>query len=62
MPAWNEGGRDECYERLEITMSYEELWHQLSVESRKLIEDAGFVLVPKSWRDRVLLGPGSSLP
>jgi hypothetical protein len=36
-----------------LTMTYDELWNKLSPESKHLIESAGFVLVPRKWREEV---------
>jgi len=51
---WHEGGREDCLERGGITMSHDELLQSLPAGAADQIEAAGFVLVPKKWRDNVL--------
>ncbi len=53
MTAWNARGREVAFDRLEISMSHEELVNSLPREAVERIDLAGFVLVPKSWRERV---------
>lgn len=52
-PAWNEGGKEECFDRMQIAMTHDELSIALG-SSSKQIEDAGFVLVPRRWSDDAL--------
>lgn len=50
---WNGGGKEECLDYMAITMSHQELENLLG-ESAKIIANAGFVLVPRKWRDNAL--------
>lgn len=52
-PAWNEGGKDNFFDRMQIVMAHDELSAALGPAFKK-IEDAGFVLVPRRWRDDAL--------
>lgn len=54
MPAWNEGGKEESLDRFGVSMSHADLESALGTEVTKTIEDAGFVLVPRRWRDGTL--------
>jgi hypothetical protein len=49
---YNEGGKETILESREISMTHDELMAQLGPAFEK-ITAAGFVLVPKSWRDDV---------
>lgn len=53
MTAWDGGGKEECLERAGLTLTHDELVEQLGAGAR-LIEEAGFVLVPRTWRDVVM--------
>ena len=50
---WNNGGKQACYGRMEITMSNDELAEALGPAHQQIL-DAGFVLVPKKWREDVM--------
>ena len=49
---WNEDAKADALERGKITMSHDELEAALG-NGAKLIADAGFVLVPRVWREQV---------
>ena len=51
--AWNDGPKQECLERGGIAMSHDELAAELGASYQKIV-DAGFVLMPRKWRDDVL--------
>jgi hypothetical protein len=50
---WNNGGKQACLERMNITMTHDELAAALGSTYREII-DAGFVMVPKKWREDVM--------
>lgn len=50
---WNEGGKEDCLQRGNITMSHDDLLAQLPTGAADIIAAAGFVLVPKQWREEV---------
>lgn len=50
---WNEGGKEDCLEVGQITMTHDDLVLALGPLAAKTIEDAGFVLVPRKWRAEV---------
>ncbi len=49
---WNDGPKQECLTRGGITMSHDELAVMLGDAYQKII-DAGFVMVPRNWRQEV---------
>ena len=48
---WNEGGREDVLSKRGLTMTHDELEAQLGTASTALIAAAGFVLVPRQWRE-----------
>jgi hypothetical protein len=50
---WNEGGKEKHFDHAGITMTHDELVMELDGWHQKIV-DAGFVMVPKSWRDKVM--------
>jgi len=53
MPAWNEGGKEESLDRMEIQMTHDELLGAIGEAAAAKIAEAGFVLVPRKWREDV---------
>jgi hypothetical protein len=50
---WHEGGKEDFMGSHGLTMTHDELKKALGKRYR-VIEDAGFVLVPRQWREEVL--------
>lgn len=50
---WNNGGKQSCLARGNISMTHDEL-AKIIGSSYQTIVDAGFVMVPKQWRDDVM--------
>lgn len=53
MKSWNDGGKEDCFDRLEISVTHDELVASIGAVYHE-ITNAGFVLVPKRWRDDAL--------
>jgi hypothetical protein len=51
--AWANGGMQEVLAAIDITMTHDDLVAALGPAVFKTITDAGFVLVPREWRERV---------
>jgi hypothetical protein len=45
--------KEDIYDKININMSHDELITALGKEAWQKIVDAGFVLVPKQWRENV---------
>lgn len=52
-PAYHEGGKEVILGNMNITMSHDELVKELG-DAYKKITDAGFVMMPKKWREDVM--------
>jgi hypothetical protein len=50
---WNNGGKQECLARFGLAMTHDELAASIGLAYQK-INDAGFVLVPRGWREDVM--------
>jgi hypothetical protein len=50
-PPWSEGGKERCLHKMNIGMTHDELAEYLGDTVMRVIQDAGFVLVPKQWRE-----------
>jgi hypothetical protein len=50
---WSEGGKEESLDRMDITMTHDEL-ETLIGPAADAIRKAGFVIVPRKWRHRVI--------
>jgi hypothetical protein len=51
--AWDNGGMESVLAGGGIIMTHDDLVTALGPEASKKIADAGFVLVPREWRERV---------
>lgn len=51
---WNNGGKQACCESFGIAMTHDELARSIGDVHQRIL-DAGFVMVPKQWFDRVTL-------
>ena len=49
---WNEGGKELALDNMEITMSHDDLAKAMGNSYQKMI-DAGFVMMPRKWREDV---------
>lgn len=50
---WNEGGKESFLASRGMTMSHDELVSEIGAAAYQKITEAGFVLVPKRWKDDV---------
>ena len=58
MLPWHEGGKEGSMERFGVTLTHDDLCGVLGPVAVNLIESAGFVLVPRTWRESVFRALG----